>query len=86
MNYQMRAHAVTVEHIEAVLPLIIGGDKLVAPDQGIILRLDSGKKLKWLAEPNVPMPQVNDCFVQDAELGTTFVVSASKFDALFQVA
>jgi len=85
-QYQMKAHAVHAQRIEAVQPLRVGGDKMLSPDAGIILRLESGKKLKWLAELGVAMPRPGDYFIEDTELATTFVVTAEKFSLLFTVA
>jgi hypothetical protein len=86
MTHQMKSHSVIARRIVKVEPLILG-DKMLAPDVGLILRLaDSGKKVKWMAEPGNPAPQAGDFFVTDSELEVSFVVSASKFDSLFQAA
>jgi len=84
MTHQIKAHAVDAQQISAVQPLRVGGDKMLAPDAGIILVLDDGRKTKWLAEPNVPMPVANDYYVVDSELHTTYVIPADKFDSLFE--
>ena len=84
-QYRTVPHLVTTQRIDAVLPLVIGGGRMLAPDAGVILRLDDGAKIKWLAEENTPTPQVGDFFVNDAELATTFVVPAKKFETLFEV-
>jgi hypothetical protein len=86
MNYQMKAHSVTAQHIEKVEPLIIGGDKMLSPDAGIRLRFEDGTSLRWMIEQGQAAPQVGDFLVTDTELATTFVISAAKFELLFQVA
>jgi hypothetical protein len=86
MTYQMRTHSVTAQRIERVAPLIVGGDKMFAPDKGIVLRLDDGSKLTWMIDTGSPAPQVGDWLVRDADLAATVVVSAAKFAALFAAA
>jgi len=85
-TYQMNSHAVTARRIDAVLPLVIGGDKMLAPDAGIVLRLDDGTRKKWLAEPNAPMPKVGDWLVSNQELHLTYVVNPEQFQRLFEAA
>jgi hypothetical protein len=86
-NYKIKSHSVNAQRIEKVEPLIVGGDKMLSPDAGILLRLAASRLcVKWLAEANAPMPREGDYFVQDDEIHTTFIVSAMKFESLFEAA
>jgi hypothetical protein len=85
-EYLTLPHVVVAQRIEAIRPLHVGGDRMLSPDAGILLRLEGGTKVRWIIEPGNPVPLAGDWFVQDNELHMTFVVATGKFDSLFQVA
>ena len=85
-TYRVKTHEVAVTKIVGIQPLMGRNTALMAPDQGLLLVLDSGEKHKWLSEPNAPVPQVGDAFVIDSELGVSLIVPAAKFADLFEVA
>ena len=84
--YRVNSHEVLAQRIVKVEPLFIGGDRILVPDAGIILRFGDDRKIKWLAEENTPMPQAGDFLVTDNAVKTTYVVSSEVFAALFQQA
>ena len=86
MQFKTASHMVEARQIAIVQPLFIGGDRMFSPDQGIILRLDDGKKLKYLSEENAPMPVAGDWFISDQEIHTTYVVNPEQFQRLFEAA
>jgi len=82
--YKMKSHSVQAQLIKALSPLRASSDRVLSPDAGLILELEDGKRIKWMAEPNVPMPTVGDYFAEDNELHTTAVITAAKFSELFE--
>jgi hypothetical protein len=82
-NYQVQSHAVEAARIVRVAPLV-ARDKMLSPDAGLTLILETNLKHKWLPEKDGAMPVAGDWLVEDRELQIVFVVPAAKFAGLFK--
>jgi hypothetical protein len=83
MIHQIKSHPVSVAKITRIEPLLRNGN-LTSPELGLTLRLDNGAMHQWLSEPGNPAPVTGDFFVTDELLGLSFIVSADRFNELFE--
>lgn len=76
-------HEVVAVKITKLAPLLgRGGNSVTAPDFGLELVLENGRRIKWLSEGH-GAPTVADFYVEDSVLGISFICSAAKFAELF---
>lgn len=80
MAFTLKSHGVAAVKITALAPLVRNGAAL-SPEAGLKLVLEDGRRMNWLAESGA-MPSIGDWIVEDGVLGTTFVLTPSKFTAL----
>lgn len=83
MSIKVKAHEVIAQRIQAVQPLVSGG-QMVSPDAGLTLILENESKQRWLAEQDAVVPKTGDWFVQDAELRSSYTVTDATFKKLFR--
>lgn len=81
-QYTVKSHAVTAARILRTEPIYDHG-AMVAPDRGLMLRLEDESVEKWIADKSGVMPQIGDVLVRDFELHCTVVVPAAQFQELF---
>lgn len=81
-QYTIKSHAVTGARIARTEPIYDHG-AMVAPDKGLMLRMEDGSTEKWVADKSGIVPRIDDFLVRDSELHFTVVVPAARFKELF---
>ena len=82
MRAQIKTHTVDAKRVAGILPLRSHG-QLMSPDRGLVLILGNDVQHVWLGEGGGIAPEVGDVLITDAELQTTYVVTAQKFSSFF---